>query len=41
MILKGVQVNRNNNYTVDSYKTNLDSVEDGITTYTLWKKAKE
>lgn len=40
-ILKGVQVNRNNNYTVDSYKIDSDQADEGITTYTLFKKPKE
>lgn len=40
-ILKGVKVNRNDNYTIDSYQTNSDEIEQGITTYTLWKKQRE
>lgn len=40
-LFKGVRVNRNDNYTVDSYQVNLDEAQDGITTYTLWKKQRE
>jgi hypothetical protein len=40
-LLKGVKVNRNDNYTVDSYQVNLDETQNGITTYTLWKKQRE
>lgn len=40
-LLKGVKVNRNDNYTIDSYQVNMDEAEEGIITYTLWKKAKE
>ena len=37
-LLKGVKVNRNDNYTVDSYNLNLDQEDDGIVTYKLFKK---
>lgn len=40
-ILKGVRVNRNDNYTVDSYKLDSEQEEQGILTYTLFKKQRE
>lgn len=39
--MKGIRVNRNDNYTIDSYQTNSDEADQGITTYTLWKKQRE
>ncbi len=34
-------MNRNNNYTADSYKIDSDEAQQGIITHTLFKKAKE
>lgn len=39
--MKGVRVNRNDNYTVDSYKVDSEQEKEGIITYTLFKKQKE